>query len=187
MFSISSGGELLVCQVPAKSPCQNLTLKIFAGGFTKSGNPLLILPDKAGFSNVTEGDLHLLLKYFISVVPKAEQVTKNHQKPIAKNFLFRVLALLWSLIEGAALYSKSRMSLTKLSCFFLLKSKRFSFCIITVKVKTGKKIIHFDKCPQYCRWNNLKRKCPKLSVEKWTTCFPIFCLFSEIYYKSILI
>ena len=140
---------------PARSqpnlPSQNLTVKIFAGGFTKSGNPLLILPDKAGFSSVTEGDLHLLLKYFISVVPKAEQVTKNHQKPIAKNFLFRVLALLWSLIEGAALYSKSRMSLTKLSCFFLLKSKRFSFCIITVKVKTWKKIRHFDKCPQYCR------------------------------------
>ena len=60
--------------------CQNLTVKIFAGGFTKSGNPLLILPDKAGFSNVTEGDLHLLLKYFISVVPKAEQVTKSHQE-----------------------------------------------------------------------------------------------------------
>ena len=133
-------------------PSQNLTVKIFAGGFTKSGNPLLILPDKAAFSSVTEGDLHLLLKYFISVVPKAEQVTKNHQKPNAKNsahtFLFRLLALLWSLIEGAALYSKSRMSLTKLSCFFLLKSKRFSFCIITVKVKTWNKIRHFDKCPQ---------------------------------------
>ena len=63
--------------------CQNLTVKIFAGGFTKSGNPLLILPDKAGFSNVTEGDLHLLLKYFISVVPKAEQVTKCHRKDAA--------------------------------------------------------------------------------------------------------
>ena len=46
------------------------------GGFTKSGNPVLIFPDKAGFSSVTEGDLHLLLKYFISVVPKAEQVRK---------------------------------------------------------------------------------------------------------------
>ena len=56
---------------------QTLTMEIFAGGFTKSGNPLLILPDKAGFSNVTEGDLHLLLKYFISVVPKAEQVKRK--------------------------------------------------------------------------------------------------------------
>ena len=44
------------------------------GGFTKSGNPLLFFPDKAGFSSVSEGDLHLLLKYFISVVPKANQV-----------------------------------------------------------------------------------------------------------------
>jgi len=43
------------------------------GGFTKSGNPLLFFPDKAGFSNVSEGDLHLLLKYFISVVPRADQ------------------------------------------------------------------------------------------------------------------
>ena len=139
-------------QVPSS---QNFIMKIFAGGFTKSGNPLLILPDKAGFSNVTEGDLHLLLKYFISVVPKAEQVSKNHQKPLVKNsaqtFLFRVLDLLWSSIEGAALYSKSRMSLTKLSCFFRLKSKRFSFCIITVKVKTWNTIRHFDKCPQCCR------------------------------------
>ena len=44
------------------------------GGFTKSGNPLLFFPDKAGFSNVSEGDLHLLLKYFISVVLRADQV-----------------------------------------------------------------------------------------------------------------
>ena len=130
-------------------------MKIFAGGFTKSGNPLLILPDKAGFSSVTEGDLHLLLKYFISVVPKAEQVTTKcppeGSRLIKLCSLFRVLDLLWLLIEGAALYSKSRMSLTKLSCFFRLKSKRFSFCTITVKVKTWKKIRHFDQCPQFCR------------------------------------
>ena len=44
------------------------------GGFTKSGNPVLIFPDKAGFSSVSEGDLLILLKYFISVVPGREQV-----------------------------------------------------------------------------------------------------------------
>ena len=62
---------------PGQISLSELDTEIFAGGFTKSGNPLLILPDKAGFSNVTEGDLHLLLKYFISVVPKAEQVCKK--------------------------------------------------------------------------------------------------------------
>ena len=45
-----------------------------SGGFTKSGNPVLIFPDKAGFPSVSEGDLLILLKYFISVVPRAEQV-----------------------------------------------------------------------------------------------------------------
>lgn len=57
--------------------CQHLVRRGIVGlpgGFTKSGNPLLFFPDKAGFSNVSEGDLHLLLKYFISVVPRAEQV-----------------------------------------------------------------------------------------------------------------
>ena len=57
--------------------CQHLVRRGIVGlpgGFTKSGNPLLFFPDKAGFSNVSEGDLHLLLKYFISVVPRADQV-----------------------------------------------------------------------------------------------------------------
>jgi len=47
------------------------------GGFTKSGNPVLIFQDKAGFSNVSEGDLHLLLKYFISVVPRPERAEQS--------------------------------------------------------------------------------------------------------------
>ena len=38
---------------------------------------MLIFPDKAGFSSVSEGDLLILLKYFISVVPRAEQVQEN--------------------------------------------------------------------------------------------------------------
>lgn len=52
------------------------------GGFTKSGHPLLVFPDikessvpppSGVSSNVTESDLHLLLKYYISVVPKVEK------------------------------------------------------------------------------------------------------------------
>ena len=62
----------------------------FAGGVTRSGNPSLIFPDKAGFSNVTEGDLHLLLKYFISVVPKAEQVRGCQPSAFVKLKYFRV-------------------------------------------------------------------------------------------------
>ena len=57
--------------------CQHLVRRGIVGlpgGFTKSGNPLLFFPDKAGFSSVSEGDLHLLLKYFISVVPRSNQV-----------------------------------------------------------------------------------------------------------------
>ena len=57
--------------------CQHLVrrgLVGLPGGFTKSGNPLLIFPDRAATGAVSEGDLHLLLKYFISVVPRADQV-----------------------------------------------------------------------------------------------------------------
>jgi len=43
------------------------------GGFTKSGHPLLVFPDTYRFNEVLESDLHLLLKYYISVVPKTEQ------------------------------------------------------------------------------------------------------------------
>jgi len=43
------------------------------GGFTKSGHPLLMFPDNYRFNEVLESDLHLLLKYYISVVPRAEQ------------------------------------------------------------------------------------------------------------------
>merc|ERR1719206_398866 len=44
------------------------------GCFTKSGHPLLIFPDNYRFHEVLESDLHLLLKYYISVVPRAEQM-----------------------------------------------------------------------------------------------------------------
>jgi len=43
------------------------------GGFTKSGHPLLVLRDNYRFHEVLESDLHLLLKYYVSVVPKQEQ------------------------------------------------------------------------------------------------------------------
>ena len=46
----------------------------FSGGFTKSGHPLILFPDNYRFHEVLESDLHLLLKYYISVVPRAEQV-----------------------------------------------------------------------------------------------------------------
>ena len=54
--------------------CWVIKIISLSGGFTKSGNPVLIFPDKAGFPSVSEGDLLILLKYFISVVPRAEQV-----------------------------------------------------------------------------------------------------------------
>ena len=47
---------------------------IIAGGFTKSGHPLIILPDSYLFFEVVESDLHLVLKYFISIIPMAKQV-----------------------------------------------------------------------------------------------------------------
>ena len=45
---------------------------------------MLIFPDKAGFSTVSEGDLLILLKYFISVVPRAEQVNISYLHCISK-------------------------------------------------------------------------------------------------------
>ena len=47
------------------------------GGFTKSGHPLLIFPDKNKFSHLHDSELNILLQYYISVVPRAEQVRQN--------------------------------------------------------------------------------------------------------------
>ena len=44
------------------------------GGFTKTGSPLLIFPDKAQFNYLHVTDLHTLLQYYINVVPRSEQV-----------------------------------------------------------------------------------------------------------------
>lgn len=45
------------------------------GGFTKSGHPLLIFPDTTKFTQIPDSDLLLLLKYYISVIPRNEQST----------------------------------------------------------------------------------------------------------------
>lgn len=48
-------------------------------GFTKLGHPLLYFPNKdndkaeAGLLSMSESDLHLLFKYYLAVVPRAEQ------------------------------------------------------------------------------------------------------------------
>ena len=42
-------------------------------GFTKQGHPILYFPDCAAFSDIAESDLHLLFKYYLSVVPRTEQ------------------------------------------------------------------------------------------------------------------
>ena len=44
------------------------------GGFSREGNPLIILPDTHLFFEVLESDLHLVLKYFIQIIPMAKQV-----------------------------------------------------------------------------------------------------------------
>ena len=45
-----------------------------SGGFSREGNPLIILPDTHLFFEVLESDLHLVLKYFIQIIPMAKQV-----------------------------------------------------------------------------------------------------------------
>ena len=49
--------------------------KTFLGGFSREGNPLIILPDTHLFFEVLESDLHLVLKYFIQIIPMAKQVS----------------------------------------------------------------------------------------------------------------
>ena len=47
-------------------------------GFTKLGYPILYFPDCAAFSDIMESDLHLLFKYYLSVVPRTEQQGRRH-------------------------------------------------------------------------------------------------------------
>ncbi len=45
-------------------------------GFTKLGHPVLYFPDISDdFVTVLESDLHLLFKYYLAVVPRAEQAS----------------------------------------------------------------------------------------------------------------
>ena len=63
--------------------CENLLRDEWVGlpgGFTKTGHPLLIFPDKNKFSHLHDSDLNILLQYYVSVVPRAEQVGKYHFK-----------------------------------------------------------------------------------------------------------
>jgi len=56
--------------------CENLIrhrIVGLPGGFTKSGHPLILFPNNYRFNEVLESDLHLLLKYYVSVIPKNEQ------------------------------------------------------------------------------------------------------------------
>ena len=50
---------------------------LILGGLTKSGHPLIKFPNNYRFNEVLESDLHLLLKYYVSVIPKNEQVSYN--------------------------------------------------------------------------------------------------------------
>ena len=50
---------------------------LIAGGFSRCGNPLIILPDTHLFFEILESDLHMVLKYFIQIIPMAKQVKKT--------------------------------------------------------------------------------------------------------------
>ena len=60
-------GSLIICG-------HFISLHNFSGGFTKSGHPLIILPDVYKWYEVLETELHLLLKYYCHIIPRAEQV-----------------------------------------------------------------------------------------------------------------
>ena len=48
----------------------------FAGGFSRCGHPLIILPDNHLFFELLESDLHMLLKYIIQIIPMTKQVRR---------------------------------------------------------------------------------------------------------------
>ena len=55
-------------------------------GFSKLGNPLLYFPQdpENHFLSVAESDLHLLFKYYLAVVPRAEQAQGKWKKYLKK-------------------------------------------------------------------------------------------------------
>ena len=73
----SSGQEQREASKVHLQDCEHLIREEWVslpGGFTKSGHPLLIFTDKKEFYRLPVSDLHILLQYYISVVPKSEQV-----------------------------------------------------------------------------------------------------------------
>ena len=54
-----------------------VTSSTFSGGFTRSGHPLIIFPDVYKWYEVLETELHLLLKYYCHIIPRAEQVRQT--------------------------------------------------------------------------------------------------------------
>ena len=47
------------------------------GGLTKSANPIILFPNTYKFNEVLETDLQLLLKYYVSIIPRNDQVRQN--------------------------------------------------------------------------------------------------------------
>ena len=44
------------------------------GGLTKSGSPIILFPNTYKFNEVLETDLQLLLKYYVAIIPRQDQV-----------------------------------------------------------------------------------------------------------------
>ena len=72
--SSSSGGHVLLKDV---GHLVRLGIVAVPSGFTKLGHPVLFLPDvpEDKFATLLESDLHLLFKYYLAVVPRAEQAS----------------------------------------------------------------------------------------------------------------
>jgi hypothetical protein len=67
----SGGGHVLLKDV---GHLVRLGVVAVPSGFTKLGHPILYFPDVTdGFVTILESDLHLLLKYYLAVVPRSEQ------------------------------------------------------------------------------------------------------------------
>ena len=68
---------------------------LIAGGFSRCGNPLIILPDTHLFFEILESDLHMVLKYFIQIIPMAKQV-KETLKLLYEEGKKEAIIQLWS-------------------------------------------------------------------------------------------
>ena len=47
------------------------------GGLTKSGSPIILFPNTYKFNQVLETDLQLVLKYYVSIIPRPDQVGQS--------------------------------------------------------------------------------------------------------------